>query len=111
MASELLRKQWIFARAVAELIIYATELGYDVTLGHALRCPDCRTGAGKSLHKERLAIDLMLFRDGVYLKKTEDYRELGEWWETTYAHMSSAWGGRFKHQDGNHFSFTWQGRK
>jgi len=62
-------------------------------------------GSEVSLHRDRLAVDFNLFRDGVYLRGTEDYRPLGEVWEA----MGGSWGGRFN--DGNHFSLAYKGRK
>lgn len=66
-------------------------------------------GIRTSLHGDRLAIDLNLFKGGKWLNKTEDFRQLGEYWESL--HPFNAWGGRFTKPDGNHFSMTWQGRK
>lgn len=63
------------------------------------------SGIGRSLHCERLAIDLNLFRDGVFLPNTEHHLPLGVEWER----LGGAWGGRFG--DGNHYSLEWQGRK
>jgi hypothetical protein len=63
-------------------------------------------GIRGSLHELKLAVDLLLFKDGVYLTQTEDYREAGEYWELTFG---GAWGGRFN--DGNHFSFPHGGKK
>lgn len=61
-----------FALAAAKLIIKANDLGYTVTLGEAWRTPeqaqwDADHGKGivHSLHMERLAIDIILFKDGV----------------------------------------------
>jgi len=96
-----------FARMVAKLIFKALELGLQVTLGEAWR-PDwvakqyAARGEGvyPSYHTSRLAIDINLFRDGVLLTASEDYRPLGEWWET----IGGTWGGRFRHPDGDHFS-------
>jgi hypothetical protein len=62
-------------------------------------------GHKNSCHKLKLARDLYLTRDGEYLTDTEDYRELGEWWEKQ--HDLCRWGGRFA--DGNHFSFWHNG--
>jgi len=94
---------------VPRLIDKAHELGFEVSLGDAYR--DARVfgpmgvragyGESNSCHKLRLAIDLNLYRDGVYLNKTEDHRPLGEWWES----QGGAWGGRF--QDGNHYSLQY----
>jgi len=89
-------------------------MGYEVTLAEAYRTPEqaelnAKSGKGirNSLHTQRLAIDLNLFKDGKYLSSTEAHRRLGEWWEKQ--HELAAWGGRFG--DGNHYSFTHQGRK
>ncbi|NBR87968.1 MAG: M15 family peptidase [Proteobacteria bacterium] len=89
---------------------------YEVTLGECWRSPEeakrlAGTGQGisRSLHCDRLAVDLNLFRAGQFLTKTEDYREMGEWWEKQ--HPDCRWGGRFTTRpDGNHFSVTYQGR-
>lgn len=91
--------QVAFARMVSRLIDKAFELGFEVTLGDAYRDPRCPYGRPQSYHKQRLAIDLNLFRDGHYLVETEDHRELGEWWES----VGGTWGGRFA--DGNHYSW------
>lgn len=103
--SALRTKQSIFAQRVALLIQIANAMGYEVTLGDAYRDPRVFGAVGeskgygnaKSKHKQRLAIDLNLFKDGVYLKTTEDHRPLGEWWES----IGGVWGGRFN--DGNHY--------
>ena len=115
------RKQRLFARLVAELILKAYELGYEVTLDWAYRPPEVAAmyaaqgkGIRTSLHTSRLAIDLNLFQDGAYLSATEDHRPLGEWWEQQ--HELCRWGGRFKDAngdpkpDGNHYSMTHDGR-
>ncbi len=62
-------------------------------------------GIRESLHEKRLAIDLHLFKDGVYLSKTEDHLPLGLYWES----IGGTWGGRFN--DGNHYSLAFGGKK
>jgi len=113
----LVKKQAAFSQFVARLIIKACELGFDVTLGEAYR-PDfvasyyASQGKGirRSNHELRLAIDLLLFKGGKYLTTTEDYRDLGEWWEQqSTEEYKCCWGGRFS--DGNHFSFAHNGIK
>lgn len=107
------QKQSKFALMVSRLIAKAYELGYEVTLGDAYRDPRVfgkigeRKGYGesKSAHKQRLAIDLNLFKDGKFLSGTEDHKPLGEWWES----QGGAWGGRF--EDGNHYSLEHGGIK
>lgn len=111
-AETLRQKQSRFAYMVAQLILQAYQRGYEVTLGEAYRSPEeaarlAKLGKGikNSTHTLRLAIDLMLFKDGVYLTKTEDYAELGQWWKA----QGGSWGGDFR--DGNHFSFEHNGVK
>lgn len=95
-----------FAVMVAKLILHATEMGYQVTLGDAYRDPRLHGepgikkgyGTANSFHKKRLAIDLNLFKDGKFLDGTEAHRPLGKWWES----QGGTWGGRFR--DGNHYS-------
>jgi hypothetical protein len=102
-----------FAQAAARLIQRAAELGFDVTFGEAWRTPeqaqynaDRHIGVAHSLHMERLAIDLNLFKDGIYLSddKTGAYSQLGEWWEAQG--IDYRWGGRFKLVDLDHFSIS-----
>lgn len=106
-------KQRAFARFVPRLIDKAHELGLEVTLGDAFRDPRVHGALGvklgyghpKSAHKQRTAIDLNIFKDGVYQTTETWYKELGEWWEKQ--HDLARWGGRF--QDPNHFSFEVDG--
>lgn len=108
-------KQSEFAALVPKLIDKAIEFGYEVTLGDAYRDPKVHGAMGEkksyshpsSCHKIRLAIDLNLFKDGVFLETTENHKPLGEWWEKQ--HKDARWGGRFK--DGNHYSFEHEGNK
>jgi len=94
---------------------YAHVCGYDLTFGDAYRDPRVFGEIGESMgyghrnsnHKRRLAVDFNLFKDGVYLQKTEDHRFLGEWWKKQ--HPLCRWGGDF--EDGNHYSLEWMGCK
>lgn len=106
------QKQRKFTRMVADLIVWAYDNGYELTWGEAYRTPEqaalnAKTGKGiaNSLHGDRLAVDLNLFKGGQYLTTTEDHRPLGEFWES----IGGAWGGRFN--DGNHYSLEHEGRK
>jgi len=107
-------KQSLFASFIPRLIDKAHELGYEVTLGESYRSPEealrlSKLGKGivNSLHTKKLAIDINLFRNGIYLSKTEDHKPLGIWWEQQ--HPLATWGGWFN--DGNHYSFTHEGFK
>lgn len=113
MAAETLRdKQCRFAVMVARLINHAVEQGYQVSLGEAWRSAEeaarqaqLNKGIRRSLHCDRLALDLNLFKDGAFLSTTENHRPLGEWWES----IGGTWGGRFN--DGNHYSLAHDGRR
>lgn len=98
-------RQSAFAKALALLILYAYQLGFEVTKeeGTATPCPKCGHYGHKegSFHGKKLAEDLNLFKDGKYLDKTEDHRPLGEFWES----LGGTWGGRFPDPDGNHYSW------
>lgn len=98
-------KQSKFAAMTVKLFQKILDEGYEFTYGHALRCKDCPTGAKNSLHKDKLAIDINLFKDGNYLDSTEDHKEFGEYWES----IGGTWGGRFN--DGNHYSLEHNGMK
>ena len=106
------QKQRKFTRMVADLIIWAYDMGYEISLGEAWRPPETAElyaargrGIANSLHTQKLAIDLNLFKDGKYLTKTEDHRPLGEFWES----IGGTWGGHFN--DGNHYSLEHNGVK
>lgn len=111
-------KQSSFAIAVAHLILKAAEMGYEVTLGEAWRSEHeakrhalAGSGIRRSLHQDRLAIDLNLFRHGEWLTSTESHRPLGEYWESLSTdEYDCAWGGSWG-DDGNHYSITHEGRK
>ena len=111
------QKQRQFTENVADLIHYAYMIGYELSFGDAFRDPRSHGAMGEqkgygranSCHKMRLAIDLNLFKDGVYLNKTEDHRELGEFWKTL--HPDNRWGGDFSNPDGNHYSCEHNGFK
>lgn len=92
---------------VPQLIAEAKRLGYEVTGGDLFRSPDVTHGHQNSLHRYRLAIDLNLFKDGVFLQATEDHKPLGEFWES----IGGSWGGRFKDGDGNHYSYAHEGMR
>lgn len=106
-----------FTRAVARLIEHAYAEGYALTFGEAWRTPEQArlnaekgSGVANSLHGERLAIDLNLFRDHTWLSRTEDHAPLGAFWKAL--HPAARWGGDFTARpDGNHYSFTPDGRR
>lgn len=108
------QKQSKFVVMVGQLIAWAYSKGYELTFGEALRTQEqanANAASGKgisnSLHLIRLAVDFNLFINGEYKTDSESYRPLGEYWES----LGGSWGGRFKRQDGNHFSLEHNGVK
>ena len=93
---QLREKQSKFAFLFGFLILHAYSLGYEITFGDAYATTGHKRG---SKHYSRLAIDINLFKDGIYLTATEDHRPLGEYWEQ----IGGIWGGRF--DDGNHYEY------
>jgi len=106
-------QQQAFARDVGKLIAYINDQGYSCTLGDAYRSQheaqyNAQQGKGivKSLHTQRMAIDLNLFSPaGEFLQNTEDHRQFGIFWEKL--DPKNRWGGNFKSRpDGNHYERT-----
>ena len=109
-------KQRIFTFNLHHLIEFVYKAGYQLTLGEAYRTPEqaalnAKTGAGisNSLHTKRLAIDLMLFKDGQWLQNPEDYKQFGTYWKSL--NPLNRHGGDFKSKDAVHFSMEHEGVK
>jgi hypothetical protein len=110
MMMSLGKKQELFMRLLPRLIDKAHDLGFEIRGGDLFRDPRVHGAIGQkksyssanSKHKEKCAIDLNLFKDGEFLQKTSDHKELGEWWENQ--HELCKWGGRFN--DGNHYELS-----
>lgn len=115
-------KQELFMRLLPNLIEQAHALGYQVRGGELERSKEVAKiyaaqgiGISNSLHFKKLAIDLHLFKDGVYLTKSEDHAILGQFWKSL--HPLCRWGGDFKDKDGkpkpdgNHYSIEHEGVK
>ena len=91
----------------AVFVLHAYGLGYKIRSGDAFRDPRAfgvkgqrgPYGSDNSNHKDKLAHDANLFKDGKFLQETDDHRELGEFWESL--HQWNRWGGRY--DDGNHY--------
>ena len=103
------RRRALFTRLLAELIGEAIRQGFEPRIAETLRRPELaeefvrrKMSHASSLHFLGLAVDLLLFRDGRWLTRSEHYESLGKWWEQR--HPDCRWGGRFA--DGNHFSIT-----
>lgn len=93
-------KQELFARLIAEQILYIYSLGYAVRIGDVFaKIRNPLEHKKDSQHYLKLAADLNLFKDGIFLDKTEDHTLFGNHWESL--HPLCRWGGRFN--DGNHY--------
>ena len=101
-------QQRLFCSLLPKLISYAYGMGYELTLGDGYRDPKVFGAIGvqqgyghpKSAHKQRLAIDLNLFKDGVFLETSEAHKFLGEYWKSL--HVLNRNGSDFG--DANHYS-------
>ena len=102
------QRQRLFMRLLPRLIDHAYAQGFELTIGDGYRDPRLHGSVGvkmgyghaKSNHKNRLAVDLNLFKGGEFLQATTDHTPLGEFWENL--DPLCRWGGRFN--DGNHYS-------
>jgi hypothetical protein len=106
--------QRLHVKLTAKLIEFIYASGLECTWGETYRTPaqaaaNAASGAGilHSLHIERLAVDLQLFRDGVYLTDPAEYKAAGEYWKTL--DPLARWGGDFHTVDADHFSLTYGG--
>lgn len=112
----------LFTRLFAQLISWANAQGYETSVEETVRSKlqamdNAKGGAGisLSLHLVGLAGDLNLYRNGLWLQKSEQHAELGAYWKSL--HPLCRWGGDFKDAqgkptpDGNHYSIEWLGRK
>ena len=94
---------------VVKLIEYIDKYGYTASFGEAWRTPEQAainahrgTGIKNSLHIQRLAVDINLFKDGEFRTETKDHEPFGVYWESL--NPLNRWGGRFKERpDGNHY--------
>ncbi len=92
------QKQSKFASMLPLLILYAYELGFEITIGDVW----AKSGHSyRSFHYKKLAVDLNLFRNGRYLKSVKSHEPLGLFWES----LNGTWGGRWPSGDANHYSY------
>lgn len=82
-------EQAAFSLDLAKLITRIHESGYAGVIAEVYRTPEqaalnAKKGIGiaNSLHCQKLAADVLLFKDGVYLADGEHYRQFGDYWES-----------------------------
>lgn len=106
-------KQQKFALMLAEFILWLNKSGYKVRIGEVWRPQEMqdlyvRTGRSKakySKHQDKVAADLAIFKNGLWLKTKEDLKDIGKHWEEMDA--DNRWGGNFQSiVDCPHFEFA-----
>jgi len=98
-------KRSVFTLLLCKLITEMFYRGFEATLGDVTASTGHKPG---SFHYRGLAADINLFKNGVYLRKTEDHQQFGDYWKSL--DDLCTWGGDFKRPDGNHYSFG-EGRR
>ena len=106
--------QFEFMEDLAKLLNYIYAQGYTCSGAELYRTPEQAalnakkgTGVAKSAHMQRLAIDLNLFKDGIYLQESDAHKPFGDYWKLL--RIDNRWGGDFKRKDGNHYSKEYNG--
>jgi len=99
-------KQRLFMKLLPRLIDKIYEEEYECSGGDLWSKEEYKAHKKNSCHYIRLADDLNLFKDGIYLTDTLAHKPFGEFWESL--HPLCRWGGRFN--DGNHYSIEHEGR-
>lgn len=108
-----------FTMTLARFLLDLKSLGYQVTLGESYRPPETAKmyaiqgkGIANSLHCDRLAQDLNIFKDAVLLNTFDDLLFAGELWESLSEEKYPCnWGGRFTRPDCDHYSISIDSRK
>lgn len=110
------QRQELFMECLFKLGAWLIAEGYKVRGGELQRDPRVAqmndvngTGISNSLHIDKLAIDLNVFKNGKWLSDTADHAPIGAKWKSL--HPLCAWGGDFSgKKDGNHYSVRYLGR-
>ncbi len=96
-------RQELFSQLIAKLVLRMYDMGYRVRVGDFAAKPRSPLEHKEnSLHYDKCAADLNLFKDGKWLKETKDHAAFGDYWESL--HPNCTWGGRWS--DGNHYQLS-----
>lgn len=111
------QKRLLFAECLGKLLTFASLQQIRVQVGEAYRPPETAQlyaqqgrGIANSLHCEKLAVDLLVFRGTTYVADgaAPEYATLGAYWKTL--HPLARHGGDFARPDPGHFSIAHDGR-
>ena len=115
-----------FAEFLPKAFTWAEATGYSLMVLEVLRSEasaraNAKKGVGivNSLHRKKLAVDILLWRNGEPVYDSAEYLHLGRMWKRMSRSVGDTkllccWGGDFKGKkgpDGGHFSFYHQGVK
>lgn len=97
----LVQEQTAFLLDLCKLVYFATERGWQVTLGEGFRTPEqqaiyFKEGKSKTMnsnHLRRLAQDYCFIRDGVAVWTKSELQPVGNYWESL--NPKNRWGGNF----------------
>lgn len=109
-------KQAEFTYTMAQFLVWCHENGFVVFGAELFRTPEqaaiyAKKGIGikNSCHTKKLALDIFRMKNGKLTWAKEDYRDMGDKWESM--HDLARWGGNFRRRDAVHFSFEHNGVK
>lgn len=78
---------------------------------HTLAMSVSNNGKGNgillSVHRDGVAVDLILYKDGVWCQDSEEYRQFAEYWKGLHPLCRAG----YDFRDPGHFSLEWNGRK
>lgn len=95
------QEQSAFALDLVHFLLWATEQGYDYTLGEVQRTPEQQkiymdSGRSKTMdsqHLKKLAADIFFFKNGRLLSSKEEMQPIGNAWEKLSS--KNSWGGNW----------------
>ena len=110
-------KQARFTYKIAKLIVCVDEeLSFRIIAGELFRTKEQATwyaeqgkGIKKSLHCLKLALDLVIYKNGTISWDYKDYEAVANIWKKM--DPDARWGGDFRNRDEFHFSFEHGGIK
>ena len=105
-------EQSAFAKDTVKLYVFIENNGAEFTYGEAQRTIDqqeiyVKSGKSKTMksyHLQKLAVDLNIFKDGIWFQKKDELQVYGDFWESL--NPLNQWGGNWSFYDAPHFQRT-----